>query len=264
VIAASRAVTAGRLDSRVRVQGPQDLVALTESFNQMAAALESGDRERRDLLADIAHELRTPISVIRGRLEGILDGIYPADDKHISLALQANYLLERLVEDLRLLTLAESGKLHFDMRETDLKALAAHTVEVFSAEAQEKNIRLDFLPAPGDFVAVLDSQRTQQVLGNLVGNALRYTPSGGRVWLTLAREGKTMTVAIGDSGAGVSEADLPFIFNRYWRKDNSRARPSDGAGLGLAIAKHLVEAQGGAISAANLPEGGLQVTIQMG
>jgi two-component system OmpR family sensor kinase/two-component system sensor histidine kinase BaeS len=261
VIAASRAVTAGKLDARVQVQGTQDLLVLTDSFNQMAATLERNDRERRDLLADIAHELRTPISAIRGRLEGMLDGIYPADQHHISLALKANYLLERLVEDLRLLTLAESRQLPFEKKGTDLKALAVHSLEMFSAEAQEKDIQLQFMPAPGDFIVTLDPQRTEQVIGNLLGNALRYTPSGGKVWLSLEKTDTTITVTICDNGTGIHEADLPYIFYRFWRKDKSRARHTGGSGLGLAIAKQLIEAQGGTISAENLPEGGLKVKV---
>jgi len=261
VIAASHAVTAGKLDARVRVQGTQDLLLLTDSFNQMANSLERNDRERRDLLANIAHELRTPISAIRGRLEGVLDGVYPADETHISLALKANYILERLVEDLRLLTLAESHHLHFEKKEADLKALAAHGLEMFSAEAQEKDIQLQFLPAPGDYIATLDPQRTGQVIGNLIGNALRYTPSGGKVWLALEKTDTTITLSICDNGSGIPEADLPYIFNRFWRKDKSRARHTGGSGLGLAIAKQLIEAQGGSISAENLPKGGLKVKV---
>jgi two-component system, OmpR family, sensor histidine kinase BaeS len=261
VIAASRAVTAGKLDARVRVQGPQDLLVLTESFNQMADTLERNDIERRDLLADIAHELRTPISAIRGRLEGMLDGVYPADEKHLSLALKSNYLLERLVEDLRLLTLAESRQLNFEKKETDLKNLAAHSLEMFSAEAQEKNIQLEFLPASGEFTTTLDPQRTEQVIGNLIGNALRYTPSGGKIWLTLEKIDGVLTLSVCDDGPGIPTEDLPYIFNRFWRKDKSRARQTGGSGLGLAIAKQLIEAQGGSISAENLPEGGLNMMV---
>lgn len=259
VIAAARAVTAGRLDARVQVQGPQDLLALTEGFNQMAAALERNDRERRELLADVAHELRTPISAIRGRLEGMLDGIYPADASHISLALKANYLLERLVEDLRLLTLAESRQLRFEKKETDLKTVAAHAVEMFGAAAQEKDVQIELLSAPGDFVAILDPQRTEQILGNMLGNALRYAPSGGRVWLALERTGSAITISVCDNGPGVPEGDLPYIFDRFWRKDKSRARHTGGSGLGLAIARQLAEAQGGRLSAENLAGGGLKV-----
>lgn len=261
VIAASRAVTAGKLDARVQVQGPQDLRLLIDSFNQMTASLERNDRERRDLLTDIAHELRTPISAIRGRLEGMVDGVYPIDQQHISLALKANYLLERLVEDLRLLTLAESGQLRFEKRPTDLKALAARSLEMFSAAAQEQNIQLQLLPAAGDFIVALDPQRTEQVLGNLLGNALQYVPSGGKVWLALETNDGAITLSVCDNGPGIPEADLPHVFDRFWRQDKSRTRHTGGSGLGLAIARQFVEAQGGTISVENLAEGGLKVTL---
>ena len=261
VIAASRAVAAGKLDSRVQVQGPQDLLILTDSFNQMAAALERNDRQRRDLLADIAHELRTPLSAIRGRLEGMLDGVYPADEKHISLALKANYLLEHLVEDLRLLTLAESRQLVFEKKEIDLKTLAAHTIEMFSAEAQGKDIALELEPANGDYLILADPQRTEQVMGNLVGNALRYVPAGGRVWITLEKTNPVIAFSICDSGPGIPDEDLPYIFDRFWRKEKSRSRNTGGSGLGLAIAKQFVETQGGTIAAENLPGGGLKVKV---
>ncbi len=261
VIAASRAVTLGNLNTRVKVSGPQDFRVLTDSFNQMASSLERNDRERRDLLADIAHELRTPISAMRGRLEGMLDEVYPADETHLSLALKSNYLLERLVEDLRLLTLAESRQLHFEKKDTDLKALALHSIEVFNPQAQEKNIQLQLLPTSGDFAAILDPQRTEQVIGNLLGNALRYTPVGGKVWLMLEKSHSMITLSICDNGIGIPEEDLPYIFNRFWRKDKSRARHSGGSGLGLAIAKQFVESQGGSITALNLADGGLQIQI---
>jgi signal transduction histidine kinase len=261
VIAASRAVSAGKLDVRVAVRGPQDLVVLTDSFNQMANSLERSDRERRDLLADIAHELRTPLSAIRGRLEGMLDGIYPADEKHLSLALKANYLLERLVEDLRILTLAESRQLSFDKKETDLSILAAHTVEMFSAEANEKGLTLTLEPVGGPCLALVDPQRTEQVIGNLVGNALRYVPTGGKVWLTLEQTEATVSLTVSDNGPGIPAEDLPYIFNRFWRKDKSRARARGGSGLGLAISKQFIEAQNGSLSAENLPTGGLKISV---
>ena len=262
VIAASRAVTAGKLDARVEVRGSQDLVVLTDSFNQMAASLERSDRERRDLLADIAHELRTPLSAIRGRLEGMLDGVYPADEKHISLALKANYLLERLVEDLRILTLAESRQLTFDKKETDLSILAAHTVEMFSAEADEKGITLTLEPVARLCLVLVDPQRTEQVIGNLVGNSLRYVPSGGKVWLTLEQTEETVSLTVNDNGPGIPAEDLPYIFNRFWRKEKSRARARGGSGLGLAIAKQFIEAQNGSVSAENLPTGGLKISVR--
>jgi signal transduction histidine kinase len=263
VIYAARDVADGKLDTRLPTEGPQDLRSLSESFNAMASSLERNDRERRDMLADVAHELRTPLSVIRGRLEGIVDGIYPENGPQVSMALDQTYVLERLVEDLRLLTLAESRQLPFNRHPVDLSQLIERTLEVFSAEAQEKNISLAFAERGGDLTANVDPQRFEQVLGNLVGNAIRYVPEGGRVWVTAHGAADGLSLTVNDNGLGLPPEDLPFIFDRFWRKDKSRARLSGGTGLGLAIAKQLVEAQGGRISARNLPEGGLQIVVQL-
>ena len=262
VIYAARAVTSGKLDTRISSEGPQDLRSLSESFNEMASSLERNDRERREMFADIAHELRTPLSVIRGRLEGIVDGIYSADGGQVSLALEQTYLLERLVDDLRLLTLAETRELLFEIRQVDLHQLAQHTLDLFSAEAREKNISLSLEKGSGNFQVALDPQRTEQVIGNLVGNALRYIPAGGKIWLVLEETENSVRLSVNDNGLGVPPEDLPYLFDRFWRKEKSRARASGGTGLGLAITKQLVEAQGGTIEARNLPEGGLQITIE--
>ncbi len=263
VIYAARAVTSGKLDTRISSEGPQDLRSLSESFNEMASSLERNDRERREMFADIAHELRTPLSVIRGRLEGIVDGIYSADGGQVSLALEQTYLLERLVDDLRLLALAETRELPFEIRQVDLHQLAQHTLDLFSAEAREKNISLSLEKGSGNFQVALDPQRTEQVIGNLVGNALRYIPAGGKIWLVLEETENSVRLSVNDNGLGVPHKDLPYLFDRFWRKEKSRARASGGTGLGLAITKQLVEAQGGTIEARNLPEGGLQVVVEL-
>ena len=261
VIYAARAVASGKLNTRIPTKGPQDLRSLSESFNEMASSLERNDHERRDLLADIAHELRTPLSVIRGRLEGIVDGIYSADGGQVSLALEQTYLLERLVDDLRLLTLAETRQLHFEKKSVDLAQLSEHTIDIFSAEAQEKNISLVLEKGSGPYIVELDPQRMGQVIGNLIGNSLRYIPDGSKIRLTLEETSDEVSLFVNDNGPGVTENELPYLFDRFWRKDISRSRSSGGTGLGLAIAKQLIEAQGGTITARNLDEGGLQIQL---
>ncbi|MCJ7431903.1 MAG: ATP-binding protein [Anaerolineales bacterium] len=261
VIYAARAVADGKLDTRIPNKGPQDLRSLSESFNEMASSLERNDRERRDLLADIAHELRTPLSVIRGRLEGIVDGIYPENGPQVSMALEQAYLLQRLVDDLRLLTLAETRQLPFDKQNVNIANVIERVLEMFSAEAQEKNVSLSFSEKNGNLPASVDPQRFEQVISNLLGNALRYVPNGGRVWVNATGTVDGLQITVNDNGAGIPDEDLPYIFDRFWRKDKSRTRASGGTGLGLAIAKQLVEAQGGKISVRNLPEGGLQVMV---
>jgi signal transduction histidine kinase len=263
VISAAEAVADGDLSARVNARGPQDLRALSDSFNQMADALERNDRERRAMLADIAHELRTPLSVLRGRLEGVMDGIYPADQGHIVPALEEAYLLERLVDDLRLLTVAEAGQLTFERTDLDLNDLAGKVIGLFQAQADESGVEISLQSELPQANALLDPQRTEQVIGNLVANALRYTPSGGRIWIDVRRQGDAVALSVNDTGPGIPEEQLPLIFDRFWRGDKSRARTSGGAGLGLAIARQLIEGQGGAISARNLPQGGLSIEIRI-
>jgi signal transduction histidine kinase len=270
VIAAAEEIAGGNLQTRVGAKGADDLRDLSDSFNKMADALERNDRERRDMLADIAHELRTPLTVVRGRLEGIMDGIYPADENSIGPVLEEAYLLERLVEDLRLLTLAEGHQLVFEKHELDVIEIVRRSISMFQPEADEKKIRLELVSSLKEALIVADPMRTEQVIGNLLSNALRYVPEGGRVWVEISRSraGTRTTsgvdkvvININDNGDGIPEADLPFIFNRFWRGEKSRARVSGGAGLGLAIAKSMVEGQEGEIGARSLPEGGLQVWV---
>jgi two-component system OmpR family sensor kinase/two-component system sensor histidine kinase BaeS len=262
VIYAARAVATGKLDTRIPTKGPQDLRSLSESFNEMASSLERSDRERRDMLSDIAHELRTPLSVIRGRLEGIVDGIYPENGPQVSTALEQTYLLQRLVDDLRLLTLVETRQLHFDKQQVDIGNVMERVLEMFSAEAQEKNIILSFTEKSGNLSAMLDPQRLEQVISNLIGNAIRYIPGGGKVWVTARENNGVVQITVNDNGTGLPPENLPYIFDRFWRKDKSRSRLKGGTGLGLAIAKQLVEAQGGRIQARNLPDGGLQISVE--
>ena len=263
VIYAARQVADGNLKTRIQTKGPQDLRSLSESFNEMASSLERSDRERREMLADIAHELRTPLSVIRGRLEGIVDGIYSENGSQVSMALEQTYLLQRLVDDLRLLTLAETRQLQFDKADVHLASLIERILNLFSAEAQEKNISLSFPEKDGNLSISVDLQRLEQVMSNLIGNSLRYVSEGGRVWVTANETTDGVRITVNDNGPGIPAEDLPFVFDRFWRKEKSRSRTTGGTGLGLAIAKQLVEAQGGGIEARNLPEGGLQVVIEL-
>jgi signal transduction histidine kinase len=227
----------------------------------MAISLEQSDSERRNMLADIAHELRTPLTVMRGRLEGILDGVYSATPEQISPALEETYLMERLVEDLRLLTLAETRQLHFEHKDVNMNVIAAHVIDLFQAQADDKKIKLLFQKTVEDAMVNLDPQRIKQVVGNLVSNALRYTPEGSIVQLSVEKTAGMAVLCVYDDGPGVPEQDIASIFMRFWRGEKSRSRASGGAGLGLAIARQLVEAQGGTIHAENRAEGGLKISI---
>lgn len=264
VIAAAQAVAGGDLGARVPTgKRHDDLYALSTSFNRMASELERNDRQRREMLADIAHELRTPLTILRGRLEGILDGVYTADEAHIAPALEEVYLLERLVDDLRLLTLVEARQLPLEPRPFDLAELAQRVATTFEAQAAESGVRLYMQSMQEALPVNADPQRIEQVIGNLIGNALRYVPPGGlvNIWVS-AQEGRAQ-LSVVDNGPGVAPEDLEHIFDRFWRGDKSRARNLGGAGLGLAISRQLIEAHGGTIWANNLEHGGFQVSFEL-
>ncbi len=262
VIAAAQSVSQGDLTARVPVRAQNDdLSALSDHFNHMANELERSDKQRRNMLADIAHELRTPITILRGRLEGILDGVYTPDEAHIAPALEETYLLERLVEDLRLLALAEANQLRFELISVNLEELVETILGLFSAQAGEKNVKLDLNSEAGLPEVLVDPQRLQQVIGNLIDNALRYTPEGSSINLTIHRIENNVELLVTDGGPGIPEDELSHVFDRFWRGEKSRARSTGGAGLGLSIARQLVEAQGGKISARNHSPQGFEVSI---
>ncbi len=260
VIAAAEKVAHGDLSTRIKMKkGNDDLSALVDHFNDMTASLEQNDNERRQLLADVAHELRTPLSVLRGRLEGIVDGVYPINEANIAPALEETYLLERLVEDLRLLTLAETRQLRFEPRDVDLVDLLNRSVTVFKPQAAEKNVTLQLQVTPNLPLVWIDPQRLEQVIGNVIDNALRYTNENGKILINAEANEGGAKISIMDDGVGVPTEEIERIFDRFWRNEKSRTRKNGGAGLGLAIAKQLIEGQGGKIGAENVPTGGLKI-----
>jgi len=259
VIAASHAMTTGNLGARVKVEGPDDLQMLSDSFNQMAASLEKNDRDQRNLIADIAHELRTPLSIIQGKLEGIVDGIYPSDQAHIQPILNETRQLDHLITDLDMLAQAESNQLKFSVMNVNLADLAGSSVKFFEAEASEKKISVKLKIARNTPNVSGDPQRISQVINNLLGNAIRYIPEKGKVEVDVRPVVDGVELTVSDNGPGILDDELQFIFKRFWRGDKSRARVTGGAGLGLAIARQFVEIQGGRIYAVNRPGGGLVV-----
>ncbi|MFN2167057.1 MAG: sensor histidine kinase [Anaerolineae bacterium] len=256
VMKAADALAAGDLAARAPVEGSGEFRDFTLSFNRMAQALETADHHRRELLADVAHELRTPLTIIQGNLEGLRDGVYEATPEHLDLVLDETHKFSRLVDDLRLLTLAEAGQLPLDAQPLDVPQLLADVLDVFGPQASEAGITLA-LDTTGQLPPLCaDPQRLEQVLSNLVTNALRHTLSGGEVTLgaaavppgTASPTGVMLWVA--DNGEGIPAKDLPRIFDRFWRGDPARSHVlGAGSGLGLAIAKGLVEAHGGRIRA---------------
>ena len=247
--AAARRVAQGQLDERVSVQGAEELTDLAGAFNEMAANLHQAETLRRNLVADIAHELRTPLSIIQGNLQAILDDVYPLDKAEIADIFDETIMLNRLIGDLRELAQAEAGQLQLHCQATDLLPLIKAVVDIFGEPAREKEIMLQTALSSSLPPLQADADRLRQVLHNLLGNAVRHTPAGGTVTVTttLAGDGKAVQVFVTDTGPGIAAEDLPHVFDRFWRADKSRAREYGGSGLGLAIARQLVEAHGGQI-----------------
>ena len=236
---------------RAQTQGTQEVAEVAHAFNEMAESLQHAEVMRRDMMADIAHELRTPVAVIQGNLRAMLDGIYPLERAEIATLYDETRLLNRLIDDLRELALAEAGQLTLHVRDVNTAGLIQATAEHFSAVADAQGVALDVRLADDLPHVRADADRLAQVLCNLVINALRYTPGGGRVMLAgslnQSAGGAALVVSVEDTGEGIAADDLPHVFDRFYRGDKSRARSSGGSGLGLAIAKTLIEAMGGRI-----------------
>ncbi len=250
---ASRRVAAGDFSQRVELHTRDELASLAEAFNSMAASLARNEEQRKQLLSDIAHELKTPISILQGNLEAMADGVVEATPERLASLREETLLLGRLVTDLRDLSLAEAGHLPLHLEPMDLGELAGRVLAGIQAEAENRGVRLEMEMPEGLPPVVADPDRVGQVLRNLLGNALRYTSAGGVVRVSAAPDHGFVQVTVSDTGAGIPAEDLPRVFDRFYRVDKSRARSSGGSGLGLSVAKQLVEAQGGRIWAESEP-----------
>jgi signal transduction histidine kinase len=245
VSTAARSIASGDLSKKVTARGADELTDLGRSFNTMADELERDRRVRQNMVADIAHELRTPLSVLRANIEAMQDGVLDPNPENLASLHQETAVLARLIDDLRTLSMAESGQLQFSFAPTDLAALCSRVVEGMRALFAGKNIALEFEPQAGVPSVNADADRIEQVVRNLLNNAHRYTPEDGRVTLRLAAGGNGAVVSVADTGPGIGPEDLNRVFDRFYRVDRSRTRATGGSGLGLAIVKQLVEAHGG-------------------
>jgi two-component system OmpR family sensor kinase/two-component system sensor histidine kinase BaeS len=262
VMAAADAVAEGDFSVRVPERGTGEFGRLTRSFNRMVAELERADQQRRNLTADVAHELRTPLHIMQGNLEGIADGVYEADEDQIERLLGETRQLARLVEDLLTLSLAEAGQLPMQWEQVNVQDLLADVATSFSGQAEAAGVDLSF-KVSGEAEGMQingDAGRLDQVLSNLVANALDHTQSGGEILMRAARHQDGVMIKVSDTGSGIPAEDLPHIFERFWRGESRRQA---GSGLGLAIAKHLVQAHGGEISVESLLEEGTTFTITL-
>ncbi|ACZ62046.1 sensor histidine kinase [Dehalococcoides mccartyi] len=252
----ARQVARGKFSQRVKVESRDELGELAESFNHMAKSLETNEQSRQRLLADIAHELRTPLTVIEGTVDGILDGVFEADTRHLTTIKEESATLTRLIKDLRDISLAESGKLKLEIAQVDIAEIIRRQASQISILAKDKSVSLVTDIPENSSVISGDATRLNQITANLLSNALRHTSAGGQITLSLKnmlyKDKSGVMVSVADNGEGIPPADLPHIFDRFYRVATSRARSEGGSGLGLAIVKEMTEAHGGYVWAESL------------
>ncbi len=263
---ATHAVARGELGRQVTVRSRDELGELAASFNRMSADLAQASELRRQMTADVAHELRTPLSMILGYTEGLSEGKLKSTPETFSIMHDEAKRLKRLVDDLRTLSLADAGELPLMRQPLAPQALLEHVALAYAAQAEKQTVSLQVQAQPDLPEINIDRDRMAQVLGNLVGNALRYTPAGGHITLAAkqdANDHNKVSLAVQDSGAGIAPEDLPHVFDRFYRGDKSRSRQEGESGLGLAIARSLVAMHGGTITANSTPGQGTLFTITL-
>jgi signal transduction histidine kinase len=263
ITTATRALADGDLEQTVPVRSQDELGELAESFNLMSTKLAQSVNLRRQMTADIAHELRTPISVILGHTEAMNDGVLPPSEETYDIIRDEALRLERMVDDLRTLSRADAGELIFNVCPTPVQGLLDQAIKAYRPHASKKDINLH-LESHLDLPEVnIDPDRMAQVLSNILSNALRYTPEGGVITLSTKQTVREVEIRVHDTGPGIEPEELPNIFDRFYRVDKSRQRDSGGSGLGLAIAKSIVEGHGGRIWAESEQGEGTTIVIAL-
>ncbi|MGW4399743.1 sensor histidine kinase [Amycolatopsis nivea] len=258
---AAQRLKAGETGARVRVKGKDEIARLATAFNEMARAREELENARKAMVSDVAHELRTPLSTIRGWLEAAQDGISQLDDDLVASLLEEAVHLQHIVDDLQDLALADAGALRVHPEPIDANTLLTHLAAAHAPRAESADVRLSVPPMENPAITA-DPVRLRQALDNLVSNAIRHTPPGGSVTVTARQAENDAIFEVTDTGTGIAPEDLPRVFDRFWRADPSRSRASGGSGLGLAIVRKLAEAHGGEVTAASTPGRGTTFTLR--
>jgi two-component system sensor histidine kinase BaeS len=251
----------GEQPMRIPTTGTKEVAALTEAFNHMSADLAAAGTRRKEMISDIAHELRTPLGNIRGWLEAVQDGLVAPDSKLVASLLDESRLLQSVIDDLQVLALADAHRLVIHPEPIDLGHVLEQVTEAQRLNAAAKGLRLD-LVRHGDLGCTADPDRLRQAIGNIVTNAIRYTDHGA-VTITAAGTDQGIELDIADTGAGISADELPHIFDRFWRAEKSRDRRLGGSGLGLAITRHLVHAHSGRIEVRSTPGAGTTFRVHL-
>jgi signal transduction histidine kinase len=243
----ARRLAGGSYHERVPLPEEEELAALATDVNELAAALEETERRRLRLVSEVAHELRTPVTTLKGYLEGLLDGVFEPDVETLAAAIGEARRMERLADDLSALSRAEEGRIDLRLEALDLAMLAREVAERLRAQFDDQDVNLDIEPSP-PLPVVVDRDRIAQVLTNLIGNALSYTPSGGRVRVTASRSAGTASIEVSDTGRGLTSDQLALVFDRFYRVDHSAV---GGTGIGLTIARSLARLHGGDVIASS-------------
>jgi signal transduction histidine kinase len=260
---AIHAMAAGDLQQRVEVTSRDEIGELAGAFNNMSTQLAQSNQARRQMTADIAHELRNPLMVMTGYIEALRDGVLRPTPERFDMMHEEAQHLQRLVADLRTLSLADAGELPLAPQTVDPATLLARVAETYTPVAQKEGIRLHVAPAGPVPAIAVDVERMVQVLANLVTNALRHTPAGGEVTLRAYAEADGVALAVTDTGEGIAPDALPRIFDRFYRGDTARTQRGDESGLGLAIVKSIVTGHGGAVAVTSEQGRGATFTIHL-
>ncbi|HEX2314149.1 MAG TPA: HAMP domain-containing sensor histidine kinase [Thermomonospora sp.] len=251
----------GDWSARVTVRDEGEIGRLATAFNAMSEHLERMERQRKEMVSDVSHELRTPLSNVRGWLEAAHDGVAELDPELICSLVEEILLLQHIVDDLQELALADAGRLRLNPEPVRVADLLDQVATAHRGRAEAAGLRIT-VDVDGDLRLVADPVRLRQAVGNLVTNALRFTPPGGRVALRAHADGNGVRVEVSDTGVGIAPDALPHVFDRFWRADKSRSRRSGGSGLGLAIVRSLTEAQGGTAAVTSTVGGGTTFTLR--